>query len=106
MANDESRERVNIASLRDALNKILDNVESSGVKAVNIKDDDNLFWEFDIHEMFNVRGAAPTPGIGSIQDSAEFLAIMTKHAKNPTDAPPLMLMHVAPLLLYIAHRLR
>jgi hypothetical protein len=104
MGDHDPRQSVSIVVLRRAFENIMDNIEAGGITSVYIKDDDNFFWDFDIHQMFSVRSGQPSPTIGSIQDSYDFLANMVKNSEMKTDSPPLMLMHLAPLLHFIAHR--
>lgn len=106
MDRNSPREYVCIADIRSAIDLILDNVESQGFKEIAIDDSDNFYWAIDLNEMFDVRSDSVKPDIGSIQDSSEFLRNMIRGAEDYRDAPPIMLVHLAPLLYFISHKIR
>ena len=106
MEPDQTRNVVDVEVLRRAINLIFDNLQKSGVKSVAITDNDNLFWDMDINAMFNVRAEQPELAMGSVQDSAEFLTRMVASARSASDAPFLMFMHAAPILYFLAHKLK
>ncbi len=81
---------------------LVSKVRQMGYNTVEIQDNDSLFWEVGLDDMFNVRADPPTLVMGSIQDSFEFLADMVASAESPNDAPPLMFVHMAAVMNFLA----
>ncbi|MFZ6776006.1 hypothetical protein ACO0LD_04180 [Undibacterium sp. Ji83W] len=89
---------INIAELRSIINSILSHVEDDlQLKEVDLTED--YYWAMPDDSLYAVLEDAKPPNIGSLCDDLEFIKPLL-HDK--THAFPLMLIHVAPLLEYLA----
>ncbi len=92
------KHNINIAELRSIINSILSHVEDDlQLKEVELTED--YYWAIPDDSLYAILEGANEPNIGSLCDDLEF----GRHILNDkTRAFPLMLIHVAPLLQYLA----
>ena len=99
MPNPDISSEVEVATLRSAINLILDHVENDlHIKKITIRPEKDFYWDMNIDDVFKVQDASPVLTIGRVKDDYEFVSDMVTKARDGYDAPSLMLMHVTPLL--------
>lgn len=85
--------RIDINALRTVTNRILDFIERDlGMTSVELSH--NLYWSADDDDLYEMN-KDPQFNVGSLIDDLEFT---TAAHRDPNEAIPLVLMHVAPLL--------
>ena len=98
MANTE----INLKTLKFAVNSVLDHLmEDIGMESVPIDPDRDLYWDCPAPEMYDTstRPTADHLTVGCLSDDMRF--IMSVKRGESADAS-VNLVHVAPLLRYIA----
>lgn len=90
--------QIDIAALQKQVNAIFDHIlQIQEVEKVNLEED--YYWHMDNDNLYDVTKDPSNMGIGSLVDDLEFLSGDISDISNTS---PLMLMHVAPLLEYLA----
>ena len=96
-----SAKEINISELRSKINLIFDHIERNlEIGVVEIAEDQDYYWDSAFASASTNRDP-PAPDVGRLRDDLEFLLMLS----SAEESPSLMLMHVAPLLRYLAHRL-
>jgi hypothetical protein len=89
---------ISISEIRTAVNSILDFIEHDLQKnAVDLNK--NFYWTVPYDDVYNVQKNPTDLYCGSLLDDVEFVK---KMLLDKDTALPLMLLHVVPLLQYIA----
>lgn len=95
MGNDSS---VNIAILREVINRILDFIETDlNLTAIDL--DKDFYWSIADDVLYTVENSSPQLDCGSLADDLEFVLSAYEHRDQ---ALPLTLLHVAPILRMLA----
>lgn len=89
---------INIAELRSIINSILSHVEND-LQLNEVELTEDYYWAMPDDSIYAILEDAKEPSIGSLCDDMEFIKPMLN---DKTRAFPLMLIHVAPLLQYLA----
>ena len=89
---------INIAELRFVINSILSHVKNDlQLKEIELTED--YYWAIPDDSLYAVDRDAEPPNIGSLCDDLEFIKPLLLDKDH---AFPLMLIHVAPILEYMA----
>ena len=95
---------INLKALKFAVNSVLDHLmEDVGLENVPIDAPDDNYWDCPAPEMYDM-SATPTSDhltVGSLGDDIQFIKSIRRG--ESADAS-VNLVHVAPLLRYIAHK--
>ncbi|ANH69264.1 hypothetical protein ABE85_19890 [Mitsuaria sp. 7] len=67
----------------------------------HIELDEDLYWEVPFPDLFNLRKSPVELEVGNLSDDLEFLDAIQSEPKNAT---ALSLVHIFPLLRYLAHK--
>lgn len=92
---------IDLSKLREAVNGILDNMENS-LEIKNIAMKKNFYWEVDSDEVYRMDSRPILENVGSLLDDWGFVLAA---GRDKSQALPLVFLHVAPLLRYIAETL-
>jgi hypothetical protein len=90
--------KVEIAVLRDVTNRIFDFIEKE-LKMKSIELPNILYWDIPSEQMYDMTEKPTETSCGSLADDYEFIL---SSFKSRSEAVPLELIHVAPLLSAIA----
>ena len=105
--NVDSKDKIEIATLRSAINMILDHVENDlHIKIIPIDRSRQFYWDLDLDLIYNVLNPAPKPLLKRIQDDCDFLSMLVEKDGQDYDTPSVMLMHVVPLLSLVCDVVR
>jgi hypothetical protein len=94
-------DEIDIEVLRNVFNKIFDFIADE-TSQKRLKLDDNLYWTLSNEERFNMAVTPQVERVGSLVDDYQFLLAAEQDA---TQAVPLLLKHLAPLLMVLAEKL-
>ena len=90
--------RVEVAVLRDVCNRILDFI-SKDLNISHVELDRNLYWSLPQDVRHDMQHTPTAEHVGSLADDYDFVLAA---ARDPDQAVPLLLEHVAPLLAELA----
>jgi hypothetical protein len=85
---------VSIEVLRDVTNRIFDFIERD-LKTKSVQLPHDFYWSISDDALYAMDKQPPQLDVGSLVDDLSFVAAASK---DPSQAIPLVLMHVAPLL--------
>jgi len=89
---------VNVDVLRDVTNRIFDFIERDlGLKSVDLRN--NFYWSISDDALYAMDNKPQELDVGSLVDDYDFVS--AAHG-DPSQAIPLVLMHVAPLLKWLS----
>lgn len=92
--------QIDIAALQKQINAIFEHIlQIQEVEKVNLEED--YYWHLHSNSRYDVTKEPCKMGIGSLADDLEFLSDESV-IDDISNTSPLMLMHVAPLLEYLA----
>lgn len=98
---------IDIAILKSSLDLVFDHIcNDLRIKKLKISEDDRLYWHVDLLKSFDMDQDPDQYLVGDVLDDYEFLRNMTEKAETSSDAPTLMLEHVAGVLRAIAAKVR
>jgi len=104
-AEESSVTALPIRDLKTVLDLILDRLIAEGVYEIPITASADLYWDIDGEHLYDMTKRPPelTPEltVGRLSDDWQFLSPLLT---DDQQAFPLMLIHVAPLLRYIANK--
>jgi hypothetical protein len=93
---------IDVKELRDGVCAILDHIANDlKITKVPIDEGVDFYWEVAPQHLFDVKQQAPQLDVGRLSDDWDFVQKMVADG-SPFVA--LMLVHIAPLLRYLAHR--
>ncbi|GAB7129047.1 hypothetical protein JCM19000A_35550 [Silvimonas sp. JCM 19000] len=93
----EKNKKLNISKLKNKINSIFEFIENNvDLKEVDVNED--YYWSIPRTSMFDVRSQKAEVVIGSLHEDIEFLNL----DDDDEELSPMMLMHAAPVLLYLA----
>ncbi|MEQ1671476.1 MAG: hypothetical protein ABL893_11505 [Hyphomicrobium sp.] len=93
---------LSISELREVVNSIFDHIEQEAlIKKLSIGGAENLYWGISSDDLFRMEKANPEIDVGSLVDDLELLRPLLVDKKR---CVALMLIHVAPLLTYLAYK--
>ena len=99
---EENRKFIQIADLRDIVNSILTHIETElEVQEVELTED--YYWDVSERSLYISKNLNAENYVGSLYDDLEFLIPLMQDKGR---AVSLMLIHVAPLLRYLAHNVK
>ena len=98
----ENGSAIKIEDLRRVINAILDHIKDD-LEIEECQLAENFYWDLAGDSLYVVDKDAETPSIGSLQDDWDFLRPLL--SQDRTQAVSLMLVHVAPLLRYLGHKI-
>lgn len=73
--------RVLIKDLREISNRLLDHVESLGVKEVDLPED--YYWTLPADQLYNPALTAPNPSLGQLTDDWNELQLIKRGERPP-----------------------
>jgi hypothetical protein len=85
---------VSIEVLREVTNRIFDFIERD-LKTKSVQLPHNYYWSVSDEVLYAMDSQPPQLDVGSLVDDFSFVAAASK---DPSQAIPLVLMHIAPLL--------
>jgi len=98
-----AKREINVKTLKFAVNSVLDHLmEDLGLENVPIDDAKDYYWECPAPEMYDM-SSTPTADdltVGCLNDDMEFIRSVQRGQAGDYS---INLVHVAPLLQYIAH---
>lgn len=98
---ERNKRMIDIAHLRTIVDSIFSHIEDDlGIKEVELREDQ--YWDFSDQVLYLGEKKEDEITVGSLYDDLEFLEPLL-HDKD--QAFPLMLIHVSPLLRYLAHKI-
>lgn len=91
---------VDLVELKAVANALLDSlISSSGEKSVPIPPNSDFYWEVPPDSLYCVNDTQPKLDVGRLSDDWDFIRPL---ASKPNDATPLALIHLAPIIRFIA----
>lgn len=100
MSMNAKKIQIDIAALQKQINAIFEHIlQIQEVEKVNLEED--YYWHLHSNSRYDVTKEPCKMGIGSLADDLEFLSDESV-IDDISNTSPLMLMHVAPLLEYLA----
>jgi hypothetical protein len=100
MSNTEIELRV----LKNSVNAVLDHlVEDLGLEKVKIADEEDFYWNCEAPGAYDKSKKPIDLGVGRLSDDVDF---MRKIRRGQSADISYNLIHVAPLLLYIAEKIK
>ena len=93
---------IDLRDLKRAVDGLLDHmIERLGVKKVAIAEQEDFYWDFDHSEMYDASKRPTELTVGRVSDDLDFVQKMLDD-----DGYVVLMLHVAPLLKYIATRVK
>lgn len=93
---------VSLLELKAVAVSLLDSlIYSSGKDTVVIDPNTDFYWEVPLESLYAVKTSQPQLDVGRLSDDWEFIRPI---ADDPQAATPLALIHLAPILRYLAGR--
>lgn len=90
-----------ISELREVSNTIFDHIEKT-LSIASIPLTEDLYYEVQGDQKYNISTHPPEYSIGQLSDDLKFLKAI---ASDKSRATPLSLMHLAPILEYMATKI-
>jgi hypothetical protein len=97
-------EEIDVKALKTAVNAVLDHVlEDIGIEKVKIEDGEDFYWSCEEAELYNTQKKPEELSVGRLSDDEHFRRLI-----RPGEGADISynLVHIAPLLLYIAHKIK
>jgi len=95
---------VNLSELKAATMSLLDDlIRLHGSNTIAIDPNADFYWEVPTESLYSVNHDSPKLDVGRVSDDWEFIQPI---AKDPGAATPLALIHLAPVLRYLAERVK
>jgi len=91
---------IDVAELREIVNKILDHILND-LKIKKVEIDQDFYWNVDSSSLYATKKKPPETDLGSLHDDLEFLREILE---DKDQAVGLMLVHMAPLLRYLGEK--
>jgi hypothetical protein len=92
---------INVTKLRSITNAIFLHIEKD-LQVTSVPLDEDYYWTVAPEELYQFRNAPTNLNVGSLCDDLEFLSPVEGDEKM---AVSLLLLHVAPLLTYLATKI-
>ena len=91
---------VNLIELKAVAIALLDSlISASAERAIPIDANADFYWEVPSESIYRVKDTQPQLDVGRLSDDWDFIRSL---ASNPDDATPFALIHLAPILRFIA----
>jgi hypothetical protein len=95
---------IDVRVLKDAVNAILDHlIEDLRLEKVTIKETDDFYWHCPAKELFDISKKPVGLDVGRLTDDVDFVKLITRGQSGDISYN---LVHVAPLLTYIAEMIK
>jgi hypothetical protein len=95
---------IDVKSLRTAVNAILDHlVEDLGIEKIPIDNNEDFYWNCPVSEIHDMSKAPIGLDVGSLRDDVDFVKLIRRGQSGDISYN---LVHVAPLLRYIAEKVK
>jgi hypothetical protein len=97
-------QEVNLRELKAVALALIDSaIDANGGPSVRIDSSADFYWEVPPESLYLVRDEQPKLDVGRLSDDWEFIRPIAADANGAT---PLALIHLAPLLRYLAERVK
>jgi hypothetical protein len=95
---------IDLRVLKNAVNAVLDHLlEDVGLEKVKIDDSEDFYWNCEPPEMYDSSKKPAELGVGRLSDDLDFMKLIRRGESGDVSYN---LVHVAPLLLYIAEKVK
>src|SRR5260370_23575651 len=95
---------INVKSLKDAVDAVLDHlIEDLGIETIKIDETQELYWHCPASEIHDVSNTPVGLDIGRLGDDIDFVKLIRRGQSADVSYN---LVHVAPLLRYIAEHIK
>ena len=99
-----ARAEIDVSSLRDAVNAVLDHlINDLGLTSISIDDNSDYCWHCPSQEIHNMSRRPEGLDIGRLSDDVDFVKLIQRGQSGDVSYN---LVHVAPLLRYIAETIK
>jgi hypothetical protein len=97
-------EEIDLRTLKNAVNAVLDHLlEDVGLEKVKIEDSEDFYWNCEVPELYDSYKKPGDLSVGRLSDDEHFVRLIRRGEAADISYN---LVHVAPLLLYIAHKIK
>lgn len=95
---------IRLETLKSAVNAILDHlIEDLGLETVSIDPKEDFYWHCTFPDVHNSAKKPPELDVGRLSDDMDFVKLIKREQHGSVSYN---LVHVAPLLRYIAEKIR
>jgi hypothetical protein len=99
-----AKNEINLKILKQAVNSVLDHlIEDLNLEAVPIEDGKDFYWDCPAAQMYNLSIEPTELTVGRLSDDAHFIRLIQRGQSGDISYN---LVHVAPLLRYIAETVK
>jgi len=97
-------DNIDLRILKNSLNAVLDHlINDLGIEKVSIEDNTDLYWHCPASELYDVSKKPIGLDIGRLKDDADFMRMIQRGQSGDISYN---LVHIAPLLRYIAEKVK
>lgn len=99
-----ANQQIDLKVLKKAVNAVLDHLTNDlGIETVPIEQDTDLYWHCPASELYDVSKKPIGLDIGRLKDDVDFITMIQRGQSGDSSYN---LVHVAPLLRYIAEKVK